>query len=544
MAAVGALAVVVAGAGPLGCGESGDGESPPEPGGEVRIAASAVPDRIDPQLASTPEARRAARLTHVPLLTYRHAEGEEGAEVIAGLAEELPEVSENGIIYELRLRTGMSYSDGTPIRASDFERAIERLFDLRSPGASLYTAIAGAREYGAGEADSIAGIEADDQSGRIAIELTEPRGDFRNLLALPYAAPVPPGARDRGRREGPPASGPYRISGFERSERIELERNPRFASLLKGGAEIPVGYPDRITIRRNPDRSAQVRDLGRGRVDLVAGSPPASREEEIEARFPDRYRLENSIATYHFWMNTRMPPFNDLRVRQAVNYGIDRERLAQLLGGRLDPGQQVLPQGVPGHEELTLYPGPDLEAATELVAEANPVDRRVTIWTDDDPGHLRAGAYYRGVLTRIGLGAELEVIPAEHYRGAIGDRRGADLDTGFWLHRPRYPHPNEYFGPLLSGRTIAPVASRNFAQADIPELNAEIERLFDLGLEEAKGGYAALDRMFMEQAVWAPWGQARVATLVSPRIDLDRVVFHPVFGHDYSTMAQIENGEK
>jgi peptide/nickel transport system substrate-binding protein len=505
---------------------------------------SAFPDHLDPQLASTREARQAVRLTHVPLLTYAHAGGEEGAQVIPALAEEPPEISEDGVSYELRLRPGMRYADGTPIRASDFERAIERLFDLGSPGAPLYRAIAGAREYAAGGAASIAGIEADDRSGRIAIELTEPRGDFPNLLALPYAAPVPR-RRSGGRGDGlPPASGPYRVSRLERPERLELERNPRFSTLLDGGAEIPVGVPDRITVERNPDRSAQVRAVARGRADLMVDSPPSARQEEIEANFPERYRLEDTLASYHFWMNTRTPPFNDLRVRQAVNYAIDRQRLARLLGGRVEPGQQVLPPGMPGHEDLTLYPGPDLETARGLIAEANPLDRWVTVWTDDDPRHLRAGAYYRGVLTRIGLGGGLEVIPAERYPAAIGDAGGTDLDTGLWLHRPRYPHPNEFFEPLLSGSAVARTANRNLARVDIPELNVEIERLADLGLDQAEGAYAELDRQFMEQAVWAPWGRVRVATFVSGRIDLDRLVFHPVFGHDYSSLALIENGEK
>jgi peptide/nickel transport system substrate-binding protein len=542
--AVGVLAVAVVSAGALGCGSGGDGESPPERGGDVRVSVSAFPDHLDPQLASTREARQAVRLTHLPLLAYGYGGGEEGAEVIPALAEELPEVSEDGVGYELRLRRGMVYSDGTPIRASDFERAIERLFDLGSPGAPLYAAIAGAREYGAGAAASIEGIETDDRSGRIAIELTEPRGDFPNLLALPYAAPAPR-SEAAGRGDGlPPASGPYRVSAVEPPERFELDRNPRFRTVLDGGAEIPVGVPDRITVERNPDRSAQVREVRSGRADLMVDSPPLARQEEIEASIPERYRLEDTLASYHFWMNTRTPPFNDRRVRQAVNYAIDRERLARLLGGRVEPNQQILPAGMPGHEDLTLYPGPDLETATDLIAEANPVDRWVTVWTDDDPSRMRAAAYYRGVLTRIGLGGELEVIPAERYPAAIGDAGGTDLDTGLWLHRPRYPHPNEFFEPLLSGSAIAPVANRNLARADFPELNVEIERLADLGLDQAEGAYAELDRRFTEEAVWAPWGRVRVAIFVSGRIDLDRVVFHPVFGHDYSSLALLENGEK
>lgn len=159
-------------------GEAGDSA--------ITIGLSTQPDALDPALSYAPEAWESLGLVYTPLLTYKHAEGAAGNELIPGLAKSLPEISADGKTYELTLRDGVEYSDGEPVKASDFEHSIKRVLNLKSPGIPFYEGIVGADDYidgGKAEAD-IEGIEADDETGEITIELTEPDAAFSNILAM------------------------------------------------------------------------------------------------------------------------------------------------------------------------------------------------------------------------------------------------------------------------------------------------------------------------------------------------------------------------
>ena len=189
-----ACATALAAFGVAACGgESGSGgTSGGGKGGDINVTMTSFPDYVDPQLSYTLEGWEVMYNTYTPLLTYKHAKGDAGTEVVPGLAKAMPEVSADGKTYKLTLRPNMKYSDGTPIKASDFTYAIQRLFKADSGGSVFYEPIVGASDYADGKADTISGITTDDNTGDITIQLTEPNGTFEGLLALTFAAPVPP----------------------------------------------------------------------------------------------------------------------------------------------------------------------------------------------------------------------------------------------------------------------------------------------------------------------------------------------------------------
>jgi peptide/nickel transport system substrate-binding protein len=515
------------------------GGAEPEQGGTVKVAMSAFPNFLDPQLDYTVEGWESLWLVYTPLLTYRHEPGEAGTEVIPGLAEDLPEVSDDGKTYTLELRDGIEYSDGAPIKASDFEYAVERMFDLNSPGSPFYTDIVGARDYQAGKADQISGIEADDETGQITIELTEARGTFPDELALMFVAPVPQDTpKDQQQtKDPPPATGPYMISDVDTGRGFVLERNPQFDTIVDAGADIPEGNVDRIEAEVVQNPSSQTTQVEHNERDFLVDPPPADRLPEVRSRYADRFREEIPISTYFFWMNTQQPPFDDVRVRRAVNYAIDPAAIQRLYGGLLEPTQQILPPGMPGYESFELYPGPDVERARQLIEQADPQDTEITVWTDNEEPTEKVATYYQDVLSELGFDAELKVVDGNVYFQQIGNLKTPNLDTGWASWFQDYPHPNDFFEPLLDGDSIAPTNNTNNAQADYPQLNEQIEELGHEPLGEAEDGYAALDRAFMKQAVWAPYGTRKLTTFVSDRLDLDELYFHLLFQHDWTSFA-------
>jgi peptide/nickel transport system substrate-binding protein len=519
------------------CGNSSSSSSGSE-GGTLKATFGSFPDSLDPGLAYTGEGSTAVYDVYVPLLTYAHASGSAGSKVIPGLAEAMPKIGDGGRTYTLTLRKGLRYSNGKPVKASDFAYAIERLFKLNSPGSPFYTDIVGAEAFAKTKQGGIPGIETDDKSGRIVIHLVKPRGTFANELALPFAAPVPAGtpAEDLTAHP-PPATGPYVISSAQPGRGWDYRRNPQWSSAnAKLLPQIPSGHVDRIEVDvlRNP--STQVNDLESGRYDWMGNPPPADRYAAVKSKYEgSQFKVEPTISTYFFWMNTTQAPFDDVEVRQAVNYAIDSRALERIYAGQVAGTQQILPPGMPGYTRLDLYPH-SLAKAKDLVAAAKPSDREITVWTDNESPNDEAGEYLEGVLNELGFETTLKIVNADNYFGVIGNESTPNLDIGFANWFEDYPHPNDFFQPLLSGESIVPSGATNLARIDDPQLNAKITRLGEGPLTpQVEAEYAELDREFMEQAPWAPYGTSTLPTFVSSEIDLDKVIFNPTFAQDLTS---------
>ena len=533
------LTAALATIGLAACGGGGGGGGGKE-GGEVAGTVTSFPDYLDPQLSYTLEGWEAINDVYIPLLTYQSGSGEESTKVVPGLAESMPDISADGKTYTFTLRKGMKYSDGTPIKASDFPYSIERLFKLDSGGAPFFESIVGATDYADGKADTISGIQANDQTGQIVVNLEQSSGTFLNEVALMFAAPVPqstPLDKDQTSTP-PPSSGTFMISNSDPPNSYTLEKNPQFKTVQDAGAsELSAAHVDKVTVTQNKNQSAQAQAIEQNQSDFMVDPPPADLLPDIENTYADRFRFQDSINTYYFWMNNTTPPFNDVQVRQAVNYAIDPAALNRIFGGRLHPSQQILPPGMPGYQEYKLYPGPDLDKAKALLAQAHPSDMDITVWTDDEPDRKRIGAYYQDVLNSLGFHTTLKIIGGDVYFTTIGNLSTPDLDTGFSDWFQDYPHPNDFFGILLSGEAIHPTNNNNFSQVDIPDLNKQVadldsKQLTDSGVED---DYAALDKSYMEQAVWAPYGNEKFTTFTSDRINFDAVNFSLVFNLDYSS---------
>jgi peptide/nickel transport system substrate-binding protein len=507
-------------------------------GGILKATYASFPDYMDPALSYTVEGWTAMADVYLPLLTYKHANGEEGSEVVPGLAKELPKISNGGKTYTLFLRPGLKYSDGTPVKASDFPASVERMIELNSPGSSFYLSINGAEKFAETKQGRIPGIKANDKTGEVVIDLESPRGTFISELAMMFVSVLPADTPIEDlSADPPPATGPYMITESQPGKGWEYQRNPYWAKANgKAMPDLPEGVVDgaKVTVVRN--EQSQVGDIERGVYDWMQNPPPSSLYAEVKEKFEgSQFRVEPTISTYYFWMNTQEAPFDDVKVRQAVNYAVDARALERIYAGQLTGSQQILPPGMPGYKEFELYPY-DLAKAKQMIKEADPSDKEITVWSDTESPNDEAGEYFNEVLTDLGFDTTLKLVNADNITTVTGNLSTPNLDAGWSNWFEDYPHPNDFFQPLLAGESIQPTNNYNFSMFDDPAINKKIETLREeqLGPEQEEA-YAKLDEEIMELAPWAPFGNRTVSTFVSDEINLDSVIFNPTFGHYLSS---------
>jgi len=500
-------------------------------GGTLEGTYASFPS-LDPNLSYSAEGWTALFDSYLPLYTYASKNGAEGSKIVPALAKDLPEVSKDGKTYRIFLRDGLEYSNGKPVKASDFPYTIERLFKVNSPGSPYFEGIVGAAQFAKTKRGGIPGIETDDKTGEIVIKLEAPSSTFLNELGLLFAALVPAGTPNEDLTANPPpATGPYEIVDVQPGRAWNYVRNPAWKANGKAMPDLPGGHMDAIEIDVVRNASTQVNDIERGRYQWMQNPPPADRYAEVKREFEGtQFRVDPTLSTYFFWMNTEQAPFDDIKVRQAVNYAVNGEALERIYAGSLAAGQQILPPGMPGYEELDLYPT-DVKKARQLIGEANPDDMEISVWTDDESPNKEAGEYFEDVLKEIGFKTTLKILSADVYFEKIGNASTPELDAGWASWFSDYPHPNAFFQPLLTESGIADVGGTNTAHFNDPKLTARVEELAreELGSEQ-EAAYAALDREFMEAAPYAPYGTLTLGTFVSEDIDFDELVVNPIFG--------------
>lgn len=524
-----------------GCGSDSSGGQEAGAGGEITIAQTSQPDALDPAIAYTGNSWEALWVVYTPPLTYRHAEGDAGSELIPGVAESLPEVSDGGTTYRFTIREGLEYSDGTPVRARDFEHAIKRVLALESGGTYLFEGIEGATDYieaGDAEAD-IAGIETDDRSREVTVRLAEPDGSFGNVLATIFAAPVPSSTPLENQTTSPPPGvGPYEITESVPNRQFTLERVDGFDL-----PDVPAGNVDRIVTRIVGSVARQAQDVIDGRLDYMQDAPPPDLLAEIRESHDDRYREWPTLSSYYFFLNQRIAPFDDERVRRAVNLAIDSTAIARLFGGRLDPICSLVPEGIPGHAGFDECPhgdpdGPgDVDAARELVEQAGATGEEVTVWANDDSNRPEIGAYYADLLDEIGLDAELRVISGANYFQTIGNAE-TEAQTGLANWFADFPHPGSFL-QQIDGTAIQPRNNGNYGYVDDPVIDQGIERLLaEADLQETADEWGELDRRAIERSYVAPYGSEELTTFMSDRMDFESCsLVHPLYGNDYTSFC-------
>jgi YVTN family beta-propeller protein len=507
-------------------------------GGTLVLASSSQPSTVDPGRYSQAPVPAFTGLAYDSLVRFAQVSGPGGLSLVPDLAVNVPTPSSGGTTYRFRLRAGIRYSDGRPLRAGDFRRAFERLFRLRSPGADDFASLVGASacRRRPSSCSLVQGVVTDDRAGTVVFRLSRPDGNFLfNLTDFAFSAPLPPGVpgHDSGFRPLP-GTGPYRIVSAGRQS-VRFERNSYFREWSH--AAQPDGNPDAIVWRFSRSHAQTIHWVRAGIADWTWDLISSRELAEIRRTSPSQLHANAIFAIEFLPLNTNLPPFNDVRVRRALNYAVDRGRIARMYGGAFValPACQPLVPGFLGYRRYCpydaapdgsgAYHGPDLAKARRLVAESGTRGQRVDVWgaSDEFVVPVEETAYIGNVLRSLGYRVRVHlkrlasITPAERRRWQIST-------DGDWL--PAYPEPSSYLVPFFScGGALSNGYNCNRS------VDARMKRASALQLSDPRQAGAlwqAVDHELTDLAYWVPTVADRAVELTSRRVR--NYQFQPAFG--------------
>jgi peptide/nickel transport system substrate-binding protein len=501
------------------------------------LTSSGDLSHTDPALDYSQTELQVAALAYDGLTGLRRVGGDAGLQLVPDLAVSLPAPSDGERSYSFRLRPGIRYSTGALVRPEDFRRAIERSIILPGPG-FWFDDIVGARRCLAAPkkpCDLSRGIVTDRAANTVTFHLTAPDPDFLYKLTLPAASAVP-AATPLHLRGFAPATGPYEIASFDREHGIRLVRNPRFREWSP--AAQPSGFPDVIVERATGTTDAHIMAAVRGTADVASvglnSKPPSPGVLGfVRTQHASQLELNPWDITWYLALNTRIPPFDNLAARQALNLSVDRARLRDLtVGSGLGSVTcQILPPDLGGHRPYCPYTAepsnrgtwtaPDLARARRLVRASGTAGEAVTVWI---PRMYRqfgaaAGRYMVSVLDDLGYRAR--------YRFAYDpflheDKLRLQLSFNGW-----YPDfggtPSSFITPLLTCRSYNRdnALNNNSAEFCSRRIDREIARARTLQTNDpgaASGQWATIDRDLTDQAPWVPYANGVALDVVSTRV--------------------------
>ena len=465
---------------------------------------------LDPALAQTTQAWELEYATCAKLVNYPPRAGYRGTRLVAEVARSLPDVSADRRTYTFELRPGWRFSDGTPVRASAFARALERARSpqLLSPAEPYLREVSGWSAHGL----------------TLTIHLRTVAPDFVERLGLPYFCAVPPDAPNR-QSDRLPSAGPFALTHYTPGRSLTLERNPYYRG------------PRRPTIRRILYRfgafSSQIRlELEHGEADYAVVTPSAfaSLAQKFGSDSRHLFVVQQPTVAY-LALNTERPLFaNNPQLRRAVSYALDRPELVRLFGPQgARPADEYLPPGFPGYQERHVYPldGPDLAKARAL-ARGHLRDGKATFLACGTQDCAERAIAVGDALGKIGLHVRISTSPGQFTLAGV---RGTKFDIADVITRPDYGDPYGLVDKLLDGRVIRSVGNTNLSYYASPQISRAIDAAQHLTGVARERAYGKLGlEVAARDAPLAAYAVLNARVFVSRRVGC--ITYQPVYGLD------------
>lgn len=371
------------------------------------------------------------------------------ANLVPSLAESF-DVSADGLTYTFKLRPGVKFSNGRAVIASDVKYSIERAVNPKTqgPGAGFFGAITGFDAVSGGTSETLSGIETPDDM-TVVFKLSRPDATFLHVLAINFASVVPKeaveaAAGDFGKK--PVGSGTFILKDWTIGQRLVFDRNPDYFN-----KDLP--YIDKVTVEVGQEPLVALLRLQQGEIDIAGDGIPPAKFLEIK-NSPEGAQMivdGEQLHTGYLTLNTKIKPLDDVKVRQAINMAVNKERITRILNGRATPANQPLPPLMPGYDKAFTGYAFDVEKAKALLAEAGFPDGFETVLysTNTDPQPRIAQAIQQD-LAAIGVKAEVRALAQGNVIAAGGTEGEAPMIwSGGMAWIADFPDPSNFYGPIL-----------------------------------------------------------------------------------------------
>ncbi len=518
-----ALALAVAGCG----GSSTPSSSSSSPstaaahkGGTFTILANSAFGVADPAQNYTLQEWQLLIDTHDGLVQFQRVGGTAGTKLVPDLATSIPTPTDGGKTYLFHIRKGIKFSNGQVMKPSDFVATFERQFTVPGP-TSFYTGIVGASACKAKSCDLSQGAVADDSAYTLTIHLTAPDPEFLDKLALPFAYVVPASTSKKlTGNDVPPGTGPYMWQSYNPNSQAVLVRNPNFHEW--SAAAQPAGNPDKIVEKYGLSISDEVTQVQNGQANEVFDGDviPSDRLNELNSpQYASQVHVNPLTADWYFALNTRTPPFNNLKARQAINYAADRNAYVKIGGGPslAVPTCQVLPPNFPGYQPYcpytsgsgtTKWAGPDIAKAKQLVQQSGTAGMKVVVNSASDDTSKALAQQMVADMNKIGYKATTQLLTGSIQYPFIQNSNNSSKWNAAWsAWYQDYPTASDFLNVLLGCGSIHPHsdASPNIAAFCDKSIQGQMDKALTLGQSnptQANSIWAQADHAVTDQAPW------------------------------------------
>lgn len=438
----------------------------PRRGGLLRLALPTDVSSLDPAHAFDTISMQFLMLLYQGLVEY-----DNGVNLLPGLASDW-NLSPDRMTYTFHLRPGVRFANGRELVATDFVYSLERTLDPQTaaPTESYFEGIAGAKAFREGRAPHAAGLQALDRY-TLTIQLAAPDPTFLYVLTLPGALAVP---REEVQRWGaafathPVGTGPYVLTQWHRAFHLHFARNPLYPRPDRQ-------YLDGIDVQLGGDTTLHLMMFERGELDIaeINDNPGIPIPDFLRiARSPRWHNLleRMPVASSEFLsMNVELPPFDDVRVRQAMNYAINKEKLVHLMHGMVMPASGILPATMPGFNTNLLGYGYNPARARQLLAAAgHPNGFSFKLWIVS-PSESPVPDSIQYDLKQVGINAELKPVTFASLLDSEERRHAVECSLGAWSQD--YPDPSDFLDVMFNGNRITDEGCQNTSFYNNPAVN-------------------------------------------------------------------------
>lgn len=466
--------------------------------------------------------------------------------LVPDLATDTGTTDDGGKTWTFTLKEGLKFSDGSPITAQDVKYGIERSFAPMFQGGLGYhkTLLVGGTDYdGPYDGKKLDSIEVVDDR-KIVFRLTRPFGNWPWIVSMPAFAPVPAAADTKPETYGerPVASGPYQVTSFRKGSQAVLERNPNWKADTD---QVRFAGPDKIVLDMglNNDTIVQrlIDDKGEDKTAISNALISPSQFQRIESDPSISTRMANSPSGYfrYLAMNVKRPGLSDVRVRQAINYAINKAEVQSVYGGPKFGGQitsTIMTPGIPGYTEYNLYDGGDtgnVDKAKKLLADAGVSDLKLTLTYPTDVSAIeeKEAQSIKNSLARVGIKVELKGLDGDSWYELISSADGDyDMTTNGW--GADFPSGMSTIQPLFASSEIDNGGGNN-SKFSNPEVDAAIDAaMAEPDLDKAAKMWAAIDKQIMEDAPVVPILVQRTQALAGSKIQNYFIPAYPPFANE------------